>query len=270
MERQTMGNFIAALRRAAGMTQRELAERLNVSDKTVSRWERDESAPDLSLLPLIADLFGITIDELIRGKRNTEDLRSEMPKDAKSPRSDERVRRGIQTIAGRELAKFRNRSLVAAGIGAAGMVVALLCNFCFYAEKLGFFLSLLFYGAAAILETVFVQNYFTAIGSRMAWADSVGAIDGGALDDCLLVYRQRGVRTALTVYTLAMGLLGATLPFSFLPRRAGLLPNGELICSGLLLCGACVALSLLLYRFVVRPKLIAKGILPELPAPTER
>ena len=64
MEKQTMGSFIAALRRAAGMTQRELAERLNVSDKAVSRWERDECAPDLMLIPVIADLFGITADEL--------------------------------------------------------------------------------------------------------------------------------------------------------------------------------------------------------------
>lgn len=270
MERQTMGNFIAALRRAAGMTQREMAERLNVSDKAVSRWERDESAPDLSLLPLIADLFGITIDELVRGKRNTDDLHNEMSRGVESPRSDERVRRGIQTIAGRELAKFRNRSLVAAGIGTAGMVVALLCNYCFNAAKLGFFLSLLLYGAAAMLETIFVQNYFASIGSRMSSADPVGAMDGGALDGYLLPYRRRGVRSALAVYTLAMGLFGATLPLSFAPSYTGLVLNGELICGSLLLCGACAALILLLYRFAARPKLIAKGILPELPAPTER
>ena len=71
MEKKTIGSFISALRRAAGMTQRDLAEQLNVSDKAVSRWERDESAPDLTLLPLIADLFGITVDELLRGQRNT-------------------------------------------------------------------------------------------------------------------------------------------------------------------------------------------------------
>ena len=60
MEKQTMGSFIAALRKASGMTQREMAEKLNVSDKAVSRWERDESAPDLMLIPVIADLFDIT------------------------------------------------------------------------------------------------------------------------------------------------------------------------------------------------------------------
>ena len=60
---KSMGAFIAALLTAAGMTQRDLADKLNVSDKTVSRWERDINAPDLSLLPIIADLFDVTCDE---------------------------------------------------------------------------------------------------------------------------------------------------------------------------------------------------------------
>ena len=69
MEKKTMGSFLAALRRASGMTQKELAERLNVSDKSVSRWERDDGAPDLSLIPVIAEVFGVTCDELLRGER---------------------------------------------------------------------------------------------------------------------------------------------------------------------------------------------------------
>ena len=51
------------------MTQKELAERLNVSDKSVSRWERDDGAPDLALIPVIAEVFGVTCDELLRGER---------------------------------------------------------------------------------------------------------------------------------------------------------------------------------------------------------
>jgi len=68
MEKKTMGSFLAALRRANGMTQKELAERLNVSDKSVSRWERDDGAPDLALIPVIAEVFGVTCDELLREK----------------------------------------------------------------------------------------------------------------------------------------------------------------------------------------------------------
>ena len=54
MEKKTIGALIAALRKANGMTQRDLADRLHVSDKTVSRWERDEGTPDLALIPVIA------------------------------------------------------------------------------------------------------------------------------------------------------------------------------------------------------------------------
>ena len=68
MERKSIGMLIAALRRANGLTQKQLADRLGVSDKAVSRWERDESLPDLTLLPVIADLFHITVDELLRGE----------------------------------------------------------------------------------------------------------------------------------------------------------------------------------------------------------
>ena len=56
---------ITSLRQAAQMTQSELAERLNYSDKAVSKWERGESVPDITVLKEIADLFGVTVDALI-------------------------------------------------------------------------------------------------------------------------------------------------------------------------------------------------------------
>ena len=59
MEKRTLGAFIAILRKAKGLTQKQLAEMLNVSDKAVSRWERDECAPDLSAIPVLADERGI-------------------------------------------------------------------------------------------------------------------------------------------------------------------------------------------------------------------
>lgn len=72
MERKTIGRFIASLRKANGYTQSDLAEILGVSNKTISSWETDNSSPDLSILPAIADLFHVSIDELIRGEKNKE------------------------------------------------------------------------------------------------------------------------------------------------------------------------------------------------------
>ena len=56
---------IAQLRVANGMTQLELAEKLNYSDKAISKWERGESIPDVSVLKSIADLFSVTVDYLL-------------------------------------------------------------------------------------------------------------------------------------------------------------------------------------------------------------
>ena len=60
-----IGNNIAAFRKQCAMTQAELAEKLNYSDKAVSKWERGESVPDVMTLAQIAELFGVGMDELI-------------------------------------------------------------------------------------------------------------------------------------------------------------------------------------------------------------
>ena len=89
MEKKTIGGFISTLRKANGMTQKELAERLNVSDKTISRWERDDGAPDLALIPVIAEIFNVTYDELLRGERKSPTERAEMLEDKEiSPKGE--------------------------------------------------------------------------------------------------------------------------------------------------------------------------------------
>lgn len=59
---------IIALRQAAGMTQYELAEKLNYSDKAVSKWERGESLPDVAVLKAISQLFGVTLDWMVESE----------------------------------------------------------------------------------------------------------------------------------------------------------------------------------------------------------
>ena len=63
--RLVIAKNISALRRAAEMTQFELAEQLNYSDKAVSKWERGESVPDIAVLKNIADIFSVTVDYLL-------------------------------------------------------------------------------------------------------------------------------------------------------------------------------------------------------------
>lgn len=68
MQRETLGMMISTYRRKLGMTQAELAAKMNVTDKAVSKWERDLSCPDMYTLPKLADIFGLTVDELMRAR----------------------------------------------------------------------------------------------------------------------------------------------------------------------------------------------------------
>ncbi len=68
MKKQSFGTMIAALRKEHGMTQLELAEQMGVTDKAVSKWERDLSFPDVASLPRLAEVFGVSVDELMQGR----------------------------------------------------------------------------------------------------------------------------------------------------------------------------------------------------------
>lgn len=65
----TLGRRIAALRREKELKQDELAEKLGVSAQAVSKWENDQTCPDISLLPLLAKTLGVSVDELLSGKQ---------------------------------------------------------------------------------------------------------------------------------------------------------------------------------------------------------
>ena len=69
MDLQKTGRFIASLRKEHGWTQKDLAERVGVTDKAVSRWETGRGFPDVSCLPALADALEVPISELVRGER---------------------------------------------------------------------------------------------------------------------------------------------------------------------------------------------------------
>jgi len=69
MSVENIGITILKLRKKRGITQAELANKLNISDKTVSKWENGQSYPDILLLPQIASIFGVTIDKLLLGEK---------------------------------------------------------------------------------------------------------------------------------------------------------------------------------------------------------
>ena len=86
---------ITVLRQNAKLTQSELAERLNYSDKAISKWERAESLPDITVLKAIADLFGVPLDYLVREEHDA----PEKPAEQKPVAVASRNHRVITTLS---------------------------------------------------------------------------------------------------------------------------------------------------------------------------
>jgi len=71
MDNIKMGQFISELRKSHQMTQKDLAEKLNDTDKSVSKWERGLSCPDISLLTPLSDILGVSVSDLLNGNRSS-------------------------------------------------------------------------------------------------------------------------------------------------------------------------------------------------------
>lgn len=137
------------------MTQKDLAERLNVSDKSVSRWENDEGAPDLSLIPVIAEIFGVTCDELLRGERKSPEQRAEpMAESEPSPKAEKQLQRMLKSA----MAQYKNRTYIAMGISVGGLIAALICNLVFLRASLGFLLGAVFFAASIVCQIIFMNR----------------------------------------------------------------------------------------------------------------
>lgn len=83
MPNKNIGEIISSLRKDKKLTQSELADKMNVTDKAVSKWERNISCPDVNSIPKLAEILGVTVDELLnapnkqeKGKLNLEALKS--------------------------------------------------------------------------------------------------------------------------------------------------------------------------------------------------
>ena len=191
MEAKTMGSFLAALRKAAGMTQRELAEQLHVSDKAVSRWERDECAPDLALIPVIAEIFSVTCDELLRGGRDRGDQTGDPAKADKQR----------QWILRKTRSKFISHTLLALLGPALGAVAAAGAVLGFLRAVLGFWL-----GAAGCLVGAVVQ--------LVLWNGVVLSLSDDRAGDEAALCRYELLRRTEGALLICAGVLAALLPLN--------------------------------------------------------
>lgn len=214
MEKKTIGSFIAALRKANGMTQKDLAERLNVSDKTVSRWERDDGAPDLAAIPTIAEIFGVTCDELLRGERKSPTERAEaIEENETSPKGEKQRQRLLKTT----LSQYQNRTYIAMGVTVGGLIAALIGNLAFHRATLGFLLGAIFFAASIVCQAVFVNKALLSVEDA--------GIDAVALS----AYKRKVVGLAERSIGLTVLFIGFTFPLIFVDAYFGLGADSLLI-----------------------------------------
>ena len=79
----TLGKRIAALRKLKDLRQDDIAQLLDVSPQAVSKWENDQTCPDIGLLPKLAQILGVTTDDLLSGKQELQEVRVLPPEERK-------------------------------------------------------------------------------------------------------------------------------------------------------------------------------------------
>ena len=244
MESKTIGKLIAALRKVNGMTQKDLAEKLNVSDKTISRWERDDGAPDLSAIPVLAEIFGVTCDELLRGEIRPAAERTDRPS-AGSPRA-EKQRQRILTAG---LSKFRTRSFLSMGLSLVGLITAMICNLGFLRAYIGFFLGCIFFVAGAICQAVFLNAALLSVSD-----DELSENDAAS-------FRQRVIRLTVVSLTMTAVLFSSTLPLLLYTRDAFVGLSAESwLAAGLIFAGVMLVLCLIAAYFIYGA-LVRRGLM---------
>ena len=110
---ETIGNRIAKFRKAKGMTQEDLANQLGVSSQAVSKWENDASCPDISLLPQLCKVLGVTTDELLTVKNDEVKL---VPAEQRKPLEQLTMRIKVDSSNGDKVRVNLPMSLVKVGL----------------------------------------------------------------------------------------------------------------------------------------------------------
>lgn len=125
MEKKSIGVFLAALRKANGFTQQEVADRLSVSNRTVSSWECDSALPDILLLPALAELYGVTADEILAGERK---------QGAEKAQTRELSEKAEQALLKNKFARFSAYTCILFGVFAMGLMLLFL-GWYLYADR---------------------------------------------------------------------------------------------------------------------------------------
>ncbi|MBQ2713316.1 MAG: helix-turn-helix transcriptional regulator [Clostridia bacterium] len=202
MKRTSIGEFIAALRKARGYTQQDVADALGVSNKTVSSWETGASLPDISMIPSIAELYGVTCDEILRAERIAIPEPLHITNDKRN--------KSLKNLLNRYRYRLTLISSISLGLCLLTVLTIFLFSFAIMESRIGFFVALVPLLTAVIL---------TAFGfNRIKFLTEQEEFETQSLVD-LNRYR---FNAAARVYITSLAAFFFILPHAFVPRFTGL------------------------------------------------
>lgn len=208
MTKTDVGGFLAALRKAKGYTQAEAAELLGVSNKTVSNWETGVSSPDISMLPALAELYGVTCDEIARGQRIAP-AENEQQANAKREKA-------MARLLEKQRADLFAACCICGGLTVLGIILALAVGCGALESLIGFFVGLIPIAASAVTAAVLVRRIRFAAGGEAESEQQAKLL--------------RSADISLFWLLLAdIAAFGFIFPHAFAPAHTGLEPDTALL-----------------------------------------
>lgn len=240
MDKHATGRFIAELRKQKGYTQKELAEKLMVTDKAISRWETGKGLPDTSLLKPLGDVLGVSVSELLSGR---------LIEEAEMKDQTDKIILDSLSYAKRMLVSTIITILLIIGIALLisplflasqsyiwllGLAIIVIAFFCIYIRKRGDSMKAsnkAYYLTAVALQGIALVLEILPIGAVMVFAPSPGERSIEIFSYfSLLPVGYANVTPMLTgILTLAVILLGIIVLFNF--DKSAKLRKAAFICS---------------------------------------
>lgn len=157
MDNKKVGNFIYELRKEKSMTQQDLAELLGVTNKAVSKWERGEGYPEITLIPVIAQSLDVTVDELLHGEKNDS---------KKIIKDDEAKKHELK----KHVSRFKNLSYIALGLSVFGVIefIAIRLILAYYmASQVGLVIAFVLFSLNIISSMILYFIFYNNLKGRL-------------------------------------------------------------------------------------------------------
>ena len=196
MNENKMCEFISVLRKAKGLTQKDIADKLCISNKTVSRWERGDTLPDLSVITDLADLLGVTVDELLKGEK----IRNEHPADKKE------TAKHVESIARRIKINYISRISFSIAAPVLGFILFFILAFMLDVSLVGICVCV----SASVISILFAFSLF------------LNAYNSVSEDDFKTVYVEKFKHSAINTFAFVV-YLNIVIIFCLVPTQVNLM-----------------------------------------------